>query len=535
MSCLTAYYQNVRGLRTKLNDVLLNSVECGYDVMCLTETWLNCGVADGEVLCSDYSVFRRDRNLLVTGKSDGGGALIGVRDSLRCIGRSEWHSDAEDVWVTVFPGNPGSPRLHICCVYIPPADKVAINCFCTKLVDIMSSVPSCDNVIVFGDFNLPHLSWSVSAGEPSLVAGPAIDAVSTEFVDVLSFAGLNQFNGIVNVNNRVLDLVLSTMANVGVVASDSPLSVIDRHHIPLEVSFSIDNMKEISVSRGDIFLFGCADYDAINDALSGIDWAGLFSSHDVNVCVQLFYNKLRKIIKRHVPVRAVGGHRYPPWFTTTLIRLIKQKHKAHINYKKYRTDAYYNIFSLLRSRCKRLIKQCHNDFVGRTELQLKENSKQFWSYLRSKKIVSTIPNCMKYNSSVATSGQDICNLFNEFFKSSFVVGPGVSPVSDVLSTVDAFAGGSLFKLSEEQVLTAIAKLKPNKGAGPDGIPSNFIVKCSSSLCQPLTLIFTKSLKTGVFPQVWKEAFVTPIFKSGEKSLVKNYRPISKLSIFSKIL
>ena len=48
-------------------------------------------------------------------------------------------------------------------------------------------------------------------------------------------------------------------------------------------------------------------------------------------------------------------------------------------------------------------------------------------------------------------------------------------------------------------------------------------------------IFNLSLSTGIFPNRLKVAKVTPIFKKGEKSSISNYRPLSVLPCFSKIL
>lgn len=55
------------------------------------------------------------------------------------------------------------------------------------------------------------------------------------------------------------------------------------------------------------------------------------------------------------------------------------------------------------------------------------------------------------------------------------------------------------------------------------------------MAYPLSLIYNKSLRSGIFPSCWKLAYITPIHKSGDKSLVQNYRPISKLSLFGKCL
>ena len=58
--------------------------------------------------------------------------------------------------------------------------------------------------------------------------------------------------------------------------------------------------------------------------------------------------------------------------------------------------------------------------------------------------------------------------------------------------------------------------------------------CVESICKPLNLIFKSCLKTGQFPSEWKKANVVPVFKKGDKQLVKDYRPISLLPITGKL-
>ena len=59
--------------------------------------------------------------------------------------------------------------------------------------------------------------------------------------------------------------------------------------------------------------------------------------------------------------------------------------------------------------------------------------------------------------------------------------------------------------------------------------------CASPLTSILHHLFSLSLKNGVVPTEWKLHAITPVFKSGDKSNVKNYRPISLLSNISKVL
>ncbi|KAL4709283.1 hypothetical protein ACJJTC_013343 [Scirpophaga incertulas] len=73
------YYQNTRGLRTKTNQLYTNVLNCSYDIIVFTETWLNCGIRDSELFDSRYDLYRRDRITSENGSNlDGGGVLIAV-------------------------------------------------------------------------------------------------------------------------------------------------------------------------------------------------------------------------------------------------------------------------------------------------------------------------------------------------------------------------------------------------------------------------------------------------------------------------
>ena len=140
---------------------------------------------------------------------------------------------------------------------------------------------------------------------------------------------------------------------------------------------------------------------------------------------------------------------------------------------------------------------------------------------------------------VWTSDTDIANTLNNFFCSiGSTINGSVEPTSTHFSTFLKNFNENSFFLKEatcDEVLLEIRQLKPGKSPGVDGIKPELIKQCYEILVNPLTHIYNVSFLTGVFPDIWKVAKVIPIFKKGDRSNVDNYRPISLLSCFEKIL
>ena len=80
----------------------------------------------------------------------------------------------------------------------------------------------------------------------------------------------------------------------------------------------------------------------------------------------------------------------------------------------------------------------------------------------------------------------------------------------------------------------LQELKRKKATGIDNLPSNLLKDAAPVISKRLAHIINLSLTTSIFPTEWKEAKITPLFKSGKKSSVENYRPISLLPVISKI-
>ena len=91
------------------------------------------------------------------------------------------------------------------------------------------------------------------------------------------------------------------------------------------------------------------------------------------------------------------------------------------------------------------------------------------------------------------------------------------------------------KIRKKIIESKLKHLKMSKATGPDGIPARILRECAHSLAKPLSGLFYLSLSVGVVPHDWKCANVVPIYKSDGKSNPCNYRPISLLSIISKVM
>jgi len=83
--------------------------------------------------------------------------------------------------------------------------------------------------------------------------------------------------------------------------------------------------------------------------------------------------------------------------------------------------------------------------------------------------------------------------------------------------------------SHNEVKDILNKLDVNKVTGVDGLPARILKECAEELSYPLTVLFNLSFGSSRVPSLWKKANVTPVFKSGTKDMVENYRSTSLLS------
>ena len=71
--------------------------------------------------------------------------------------------------------------------------------------------------------------------------------------------------------------------------------------------------------------------------------------------------------------------------------------------------------------------------------------------------------------------------------------------------------------------------------GPDGIPIILLKTCAKEISYGLNATFQYSLDKGTLPLDWQNAYVTPVFKKGDRHMAENYRPVSLTSVSCKIM
>ena len=91
------------------------------------------------------------------------------------------------------------------------------------------------------------------------------------------------------------------------------------------------------------------------------------------------------------------------------------------------------------------------------------------------------------------------------------------------------------EVSCQEIFNIIQKIPSNKASGLDNISARLLKEASPIVTRSLTFIINLSITTGIFPNAWKRARVSPIFKENLKTDPNNYRPISVLPVVSKLI
>ena len=147
------------------------------------------------------------------------------------------------------------------------------------------------------------------------------------------------------------------------------------------------------------------------------------------------------------------------------------------------------------------------------------NASKIFDYSHSLAGQCGLPAHVHYKSTTAESDQDKAQLFNHsiFTTSSFPL-PNLTELPKIYPCLST--------ITQEEVYQILVCLQP---AGGDGIGPKLLKSCALSLYEVFHHLFSLSLSQSCIPLEWRVHTMKPIHKSGDRTSVENYRPISLLA------
>lgn len=509
----------------------MDSFNFDHQVLVFTETWLNDNFLNTEILCNNFNIFRRDRG----SRNAGGGVLIAVAKELSSeLIVIDPSCDIEFVAVSI---NLNFKRIFVTCSYIPPSSPQIIYMKHAEIIrTIASSSFAGDSVCCFGDFNLPSINWKYIPEEKYFLQIKQ-NSYFDEFFNILYDSCLFQINGISNIYGKILDLIFVNDVADCFISRSSPItSPEDSYHPTIKLNALIPSVvvKPSCNSSVKRFSFNLADYNTLIKLFIDTDWFGFFSCYpDVHQMAAAFYNKVYSFMDVCIPKKRIKQFSGPPWNNKLLARAKNKKNNLYKIFKKSGSLADYRKYSLSRASYITLNKLSYNNYINSMRYNFKRHPKMFFKFVNSKKKTTGFPSSMKFEQNESNDDITISNLFADFFSTTYSDAP-YNFLADYPYKITANQSISISTINISTIANELKHLKFSHDSGPDNIPSSILIKCADAFALPLSLLFNTSINTGQFPDAWKDSFIVPLFKSGNKSDIANYRGIAKLSIIPKI-
>lgn len=525
MSC---YYQNAGGIRTRLDEFKRNVELCNHDVIFLTETWLNDSFSTSEVKLENFEVYRTDRDSLASGRSRGGGVMIAVHKSLksRLVFNDLAPSSCDLLFVSV---QLETESLLLGCTYIPPSSSVDLyTSYCDAVERVCSDFA--DKVYLVGDYNLNSATWSED-DEGAMIVSCPLSSPAVIVCESFNSLSLHQLNSLPNDHGVFLDLLFSNDSELSTHVAFDHLLPNNFHHNAF--SFEISLAQSVHFYQIDKLIFDYAkcNIGVFKEFLSKVDWKSTLGHQNLDYAVESFYNVLRTGIELSTPQKRVFSSTFPRWFSGELKQLTLEKKRAHAAFKRSRLSSDYARFSELRAKCKFLSNECKKRHLDKVSVSISSNPRFFWRYSEETRKVDGLPKQMFHNGVTCSTPQETADLLAQSFSSVYQGPHRHLPNYDESDLIDF----NHCQFTQQEVLKALSSLSPKYSSGPDNVPSFVLRKCAVLLSDPLCVLFNRSLSSHVFPACWKLSYLLPIFKSGNRCDVSNYRGVCIQSAIPKVL
>ena len=254
-------------------------------------------------------------------------------------------------------------------------------------------------------------------------------------------------------------------------------------------------------------------------------------------CWNILKYEIESIIDKFVPFQKQGKRCRKKHLSKEAIRKIMLKQTMWRVYRRTRKEEDYAKYKEALNAATTEIRQSKRSYEQKLACNIKNYSKSFYAYVRSKQNVQDKVGPLEDSSgNIISQGILMAEDLNGYFSSVFTKEDISSlPVADA-----KFQGAKSDYLgplvvTPELVAKKIKAMKDNKSPGVDGIPPKLLMETVEQISIPLARVFNLSLKEGVVPFEWKEANIIPLFKKGSRNKSENYRPVSLTSVICKLL
>ena len=518
---------NIRSCNANFNEFLslLEIIKVKFPIIILTETWIKNDLDNFDI--PGYVSFHSNRQ----GSRKGGGVSIFIdrKISATVIPNFTINNDVCDcsgVKITI-----QNKTINIIGVYRPQRSQdgcLTLDRFNSLFSCLLPTLPSNEMNFLCGDYNVDLLNNEPSNSELafktvfcSFFYFPLINVPTRETTSSSSCIDNIFSNTLEPINSGSLECNIS---DHHAVFCTIPISQLSDEEI-VEISFRNHSAQNILNFRHDLAKklenFNTYDEFSINDRIK------IFTN-----ILQKSYTKCCPLKKKRVSVKSLKA----PWISNSIKCAIKEKHRL-IKLKK--TDP--AISRQLRSfsqYLKNLIKAAKKRYYWNKFDHCSRDIKATWKVINSLIKPSKNRNSLNLDidGTITNDPAIIVESFNEYFTSiapslaSNIPQVNINPIRYVMRNQRTFV---YFQCTDDEVASIIRNLK-NKKCGTSELPVS-ILKIITDLISPaLSHLINHSVSSRTFPNLLKIARIVPIYKSGSKTNIKNYRPIAILPTLSKI-
>ena len=527
---------NIRGLYGKIEDLkkLLTDSFRGKlpDVLLLCETWMSANSPD--IKLNGYNKFECRRT-----HKQGGGVCIFVNNTLTTKSRSDLHMSDVHFEHCLVEIELKKHKLMLGSLYrAPNMDKSIFLNEYKNFIKTIKEIPNTE-IILGMDHNLDFLKSHVHKKTQQFLNLN----LDHDLFPVITRPTRITHTSATLIDNIFLDSRLTGQTSNKILVDDIS------DHLPSVVI--LENMNpskngKIEVTSRDV---RPKQIESLKMELTSILKSNI-SNGDTNDQFDKFHKISMKCIDAHCPVKTRfvkrNKFRKEPWFTSgLLISCNKQKKLYQKSISDNSKPQLVEKYKTYRNTLKKLKRISKINYYKNKCTEYKNDVRKLWHIINScigkTSDKNTIIDHIQVENIDVFDSKGISNEFGKYFStignqySNRIRQPDRS-ISSYLNVIPKNATSIFFApTTAEEIRSLISKLPNKKSSGFDNIDNIILKKIKDCISPKLAEIFNLSMLEGIFPKKMKLAEVVPLYKSKEKFLVNNYRPISLLITLSKLI